>query len=345
MKAYRLMDWQTAPELQEIPVPVPGPGEALIRIGGAGACHSDLHLMNEWTPEIMPPLAGWKLPMTLGHENAGWIEEADLEGYPHLETGSPVVVSLTWSCGVCASCRLGWTNYCEVTQEAGGLGFDGGIAEYMVAPIDALVPLGNLEPWKAAPLTDAALTPYHAVKRSIPRLTPDAAVAVIGVGGLGHMAVQLLREMCASKIIAVDIDEDALELAAELGADLCLPSDAKAAGEIRKATGGLGAMVILDFVGINPTLETARQSSRMRGEIVIVGIGGGALPVQFGALPYACSVVTTYGGTTGELAEVVAMAEAGRISPHIEQFGLDQAAEVYEKLHHNEINGRAVIRP
>jgi propanol-preferring alcohol dehydrogenase len=104
-------------------------------------------------------------------------------------------------------------------------------------------------------------------------------------------------------------------------------------------------MVVLDFVGIDPTLETARQSARQRGEIVIVGIGGGALPVQFGALPYACSVVTTYGGSTGELAEVVAMGEAGRIAPHITQFGLDEAADVYEKLANHEIHGRAVIRP
>jgi propanol-preferring alcohol dehydrogenase len=345
VKAFRLIDWQTPPEMEDIPVPEPGPGQALIKIGGAGACHSDLHLMDEWTPEIMPPLAKWKLPMTLGHENAGWIESGDLEGYPYLEHGAPVVVSLTWNCGVCASCRLGWTNYCEVTQDAGGLGFDGGIAEYMLAPIEALVPLSDLEPWKAAPLTDAALTPYHAVKRSIPRLTPDATAVVIGVGGLGHMAVQLLREMCASQIIAVDLDESALKLASEIGADVCLPSDETTAGEIRKATGGLGAMVIFDFVGVNPTLETARQAARMRGEIVIVGIGGGALPVQFGALPYACSVVTTYGGSTGELAEVVAMAEAGRIAPHIEEFNLDQAAEVYHKLHNNEISGRAVIRP
>ncbi|MEJ2482788.1 MAG: NAD(P)-dependent alcohol dehydrogenase [Gemmatimonadota bacterium] len=345
MKALRLTAWQSDPEMQEIPVPEPGPGEVLIRIGGAGACHSDLHLLHEWTPEIMPPLASWKLPMTLGHENAGWIEAGDLDGYPYLEQGAPVVVSLTWNCGVCASCRVGATNYCEVTQEAGGLGFDGGMAEFMVAPIESLVPLKDLEPWMAAPLTDAALTPYHAVKRSIPRLTPDATVVVIGVGGLGHMAVQLLREMCASRIIALDIDEDALALASEVGADICLPSDEAAAEEIRKATGGLGAMVVLDFVGINPTLETARQAARQRGEIVIVGIGGGALPVQFGALPYACSVVTTYGGSTGELAEVVAMAEAGRISPHIETFGLDEAADVYERLHRNEITGRAVIRP
>jgi len=345
LKAYRLVDWQTQPEIQEVPVPEPGPGEALIRIGGAGACHSDLHLMHEWTPEIMAPLADWKLPMTLGHENAGWIEAGDVDEYPSLEIGAPVVVSLTWNCGVCAPCRVGATNYCEVTQIAGGLGVDGGMAEYMVAPIVALVPLKNLEPWKAAPLTDAALTSYHAVKRALPRLTPDATAVVIGVGGLGHMGVQLLREMCASQIIAVDVDEEALKLASEIGADICLPSDEKAAEEFRKATGGLGAMVIFDFVGINPTLETAKRAARMRGEIVIVGIGGGALSVQFGALPCGCSVATTYGGSTGELTEVVAMAEAGRIEPHVVGYGLDQANEVFEKLHHGEIKGRAVLKP
>ncbi len=345
MKAFRFKEWKKSAQLEDVPVPDPCPGEVLIKVGGAGACHSDLHIMHEFDPASLPGLDGWQLPMTLGHENAGWIEAGDLAAYPHLELGAPVVVSPTWSCGVCAPCRQGATNYCEQEHLAGGIGRDGGLAEYMVAPAQTLIPLANLEPWKAAPLTDAGLTSYHAVKRCLPLLTPDATAVVIGAGGLGHMAIQVLRELSGCQIIVADTSETALKMAGDLGAHVCLPSDGTTADEIRKATGGLGATVILDFVGIDATLALAGQSARQRSEIVLIGIGGGTFPFQFGALPYACSLVTTYGGSTGELAELVALAEADRIHPHIEEFPLDQVASVYERLHKNEISGRAVLRP
>ena len=189
MRAYVFSEWQKKAELREVPVPEPGHGEVLIKIGGAGACHSDLHIMQDWTPETFPPAGFWSPPFTLGHENAGWIESGDIPA--GLEQGSPVVVSPTWSCGVCASCRIGQTNYCDVEGLiAGGLGRDGGFADYMVAPSNCLVPLNHIEPWQAAPLTDAGLTSYHAVKRCLPKLNPDTSVVVMGVGGLGHLAIE-----------------------------------------------------------------------------------------------------------------------------------------------------------
>jgi propanol-preferring alcohol dehydrogenase len=345
MKAFRFKEWKKPAQLEDVPVPDPRSGEVLIKVGGAGACHSDLHIMHEFDPASLPGLDGWQLPITLGHENAGWIEGGDIVDHLHLDLGAPVVVSPTWSCGVCAPCRQGATNYCEQATVAGGLGRDGGMAEYMVAPAHTLVPLGNLEPWQAAPLTDAGLTSYHAIRRCLPLLTPDTTAVVIGAGGLGHLGIQILRELSGCQIIVVDTNEAALEMARELGAHICLPSDENTAAEIRKATGGLGAMVILDFVGIDATLAMAAQAARQRGEIVLIGIGGGTLSFRFGTLPYACSVVTTYGGSTGELAELLALAEAGRIQPHIEEFPLDQVATVYERLHRNDISGRAVLRP
>jgi len=344
MKAFRFSEWQKPATWEDVPIPEPGAGEVLIRIGGAGACHSDLHIMHEWTPENFAGVAHWRLPFTLGHENAGWIEGGDTRG---LDVGAPVVVSPTWSCGLCAACRSGDTNCCESAAHAvsGGLGLDGGIAEYMLAPVDALVPLRSLEPWRAAPLTDAGLTSYHAVKRSLPVLTPDATAVVIGVGGLGHMAIEFLRELSGARIIAVDVDENALAMAADRGADLVLPSDERATEEIRKATNGLGAMAILDFVGVDATLRMAAGAARKRGRVIVIGIGGGVLPFSYGALPFGCSIVSTLGGTTGELAEIVALAEAGRIAPHIERYEMQQTGEVYEKLAGNQVKGRAVLVP
>jgi propanol-preferring alcohol dehydrogenase len=316
MRAYVFSKWQTKAIMTEVPTPEPGSGEVLIKIGGAGACHSDLHIMHEWTPETFPPAALMQLPFTLGHENAGWIEGGDIP--PGMEKGTAVVVSPTWNCGTCASCLIGETNYCEVEAiSAGGLGRDGGFADYMVAPAHTLVPLNSIEPWQAAPLTDAGLTSYHAVKRCLPKLAPNTSVVVIGVGGLGHLAVEFLRELSGARIIAVDRDEKALNMAKERGADVCLKSDDSIGEAIRDATLGLGAMVVLDFVGIDSTMLLATQIVRRRGEIVVVGMGGGVLPYQNGLIPYGCSLTYTLGGSTRELIEIVALAESGRIKPHI----------------------------
>lgn len=344
MKAFRFHQWQQPGQLEDVPVPKPGPGEALIRMGGAGACHSDLHIMHEWTPEALPQLAGWSLPFTLGHENAGWIEGGETAG---MEAGAPVVISPVWGCGKCRSCRAGADNYCDYPNPAGsgGLGRNGGMAEYMVVPVSAMVPLNTLEPADAAPLTDAGLTSYHAVKQCLPILTPDTAVVVIGVGGLGHLAVEFLSALSGARIIAVDRDEKALKMAAEKGADLCLSSDETTAKQIKDATNGLGAMAVLDFVGIDATLTMAAQSLRRMGRIVMVGIGGGVFPFSYTALPQGCSLMTVLGGSTGELAEVVALAEAGKVKPHIQRFALEEVDAVYKKLQANEIAGRAVLIP
>lgn len=343
MKAFRFEQWQKTATLKDVPRPEPGPGEVLIRIGGAGACHSDLHIMHEWTPETFPQVADWPLPFTLGHENAGWIESGDHDGF---DVGAPVVISPTWSCGHCPPCRKGWTNYCDtVDLGAGGLGVDGGLAEYMVAPASTLVPLHNLEPAEAAPLTDAGLTSYHAVKRCLPILEPGTTVVVIGVGGLGHLGVAFLRELSGAQIIAVDRDPAALQMASGLGAHVCLPSDDTTVEQVKALTDGLGATVVLDFVGLDATLEIASQIVRKHGQIVLVGIGGGSLPFNFFALPAGCSIVATLGGTTSELAEIVALAEAGRVTPHIHKFPLDEVVSVYEQLEANQIKGRAVLVP
>ncbi len=192
-----------------MPVPEPGPGQVLVKVGGAGACHSDLHLM-EWPEGTM----SFGVPFTLGHENAGWVEAlgAGVEG---LAEGEAVAVYGPWGCGRCRSCRLSAENYCERQAEigafGGGLGLDGGMAEYMLVPHPRLLlPLGDLDPRDAAPLSDAALTPYHAVKRSLDLLVPGSTAVVIGVGGLGHMAVQILRALSPARIVAVDTSADKL---------------------------------------------------------------------------------------------------------------------------------------
>lgn len=344
MKALRLVAWQKEPELVDVEVPEPGPGQVRIRVGGAGACHSDLHLM-EWPAGLLP----YELPFTLGHETAGWVDKLGA-GVSGFSIGDPVAVYGPWGCGACRTCSLGKENYCEHAAEikaaGGGLGLDGGMAEYMLIPSARfLVPLRNLSPIEAAPLTDAGLTPYHAIKRSLGLLVPGSWVVVIGAGGLGHMGIQMLAAMSPANIIAVDTAADKLELASQVGAAYTVSAGEEAAPIIRGLTHGQGAEVVIDFVGADSTIGLAAKIGRKEGHITMVGLAGGALSFSFFGLPYEAALATTYWGTLPELMEVIALAEAGKIKPHSQTFGLDQAVEAYQLLKQGKVAGRAVIDP
>jgi len=220
------------------------------------------------------------------------------------------------------------------------------MAEYMLVPnARFLVPIGDLDPVQAAPLADAALTPYHAIAKSQARLSPGSTAVVIGIGGLGQMAVQLLKATTGARVIALDTDERKLASARKLGADIAMRSDPSAIDAIRKATDGVGATLVLDMVGAEATLVTGAKSLSTEGRLVIIGLATGTLPVSFFALPYGAEVATSYWGTATELMDLVALARAGKIRVDVETFALDQAPDVYTRLRNGDIRGRAVIRP
>ncbi|NUQ88184.1 MAG: NAD(P)-dependent alcohol dehydrogenase [Glycomyces artemisiae] len=344
MKALQYREIGAAPEVVEIPTPEPGPGEVLLKVTAAGVCHSDIAVM-EWPAEGFP----YALPLTLGHEGAGTVEALG-DGVTGVEVGESVAVYGPWGCGRCIKCAAGEENYCQRAQELGinppGLGSPGAIAEYLIVD-DArhLVPLGDLDPVQTVPLTDAGLTPYHAIKRSLPKLTPGSTAVVIGTGGLGHVAVQVLRAVSAARVVALDVSEDKLELARKVGAHEAFLSNEEAAGKVKELTGGVGAQAVFDFVGVGPTVATAGACAAVESDVTIVGIGGGTLPVGFGALPFEVSVKAPYWGTRDELIEVLDLARGGHVDVHVETFSLDEAPEAYERLHAGRINGRAVILP
>jgi propanol-preferring alcohol dehydrogenase len=345
MQAMQLVGWKQLPELREVPRPEAGPGQVVVRVGGSGACHSDLHLMHDFDGSVLP----WGPPFTLGHENAGWVEEVGT-GVVGLEVGEPVAVYGAWGCGRCRTCRLGLENYCDRQQEigpaGGGLGLDGGMAPWMLVPSARhLVPLDGLDPVQAAPLTDAGLTPYHAVKRSLPLLVPGATAVVIGAGGLGHMALQVLAALCPATVVAVDQRPDALALAKEVGAHHTVTSGTDAAAEIRELTRGRGADVVIDLVGVDATMALAVAVARPMGHVTVVGIGGGSHPFGFFALPYEVSLATTYWGSLPELMEVLDLARAGQLRAHVERFPLSQAGAAYDAMRDGRLQGRAVIVP
>lgn len=340
-QALRLLDPGRPPALVEVDRPVPRGGEVLVRVTAAGLCHSDLHVIDA------SPFSG---PYTLGHEVAGRVAALgpDATG---VALDEPVVVYGPWGCGECERCAAGRDNYCDRRAElswAGmGLGRDGGMADHVLVPsVRYLEPIGDLDPALAAPLTDAALTPYHAIRGCSEAFREGSTVAVIGVGGLGHVAVQLLRALTPSQVIAVDVRPEALALADRCGAHVTVLASPDAGRLVRQAAGGRGVDAVLDFAGAAATLELAARSLRPDGDLVVVGSGGGQLAVRKpGPLPPGARVSLPFWGTRAELSEVVALARAGTIHVEVERFPLIAAEEAMDRLRAGTLDGRAVLIP
>ena len=343
MRAVRFVGVGHEARIEDVPTPSAGPGQVLIKIGGAGVCHSDLHVMEEDL--------GFTPPFTLGHENAGWVFALG-DGVTGFKEGDPVVVYGPWGCGRCHACQRSMENYCENWAQmngfGGGLGLDGGMAEYMLVPSPRLlVPLSDLSPAKAAPLSDAALTPYHAIKRALPQLHAGTTVVVIGVGGLGHMAIQLLRVLTPVRIVAADVDDSKLEHAKALGADATVNNRhaAEAVERIQQITGPRGAGLVLDCIGVQPTVDLGAKLLGRNSVWTIVGLGGGRHEFRHGSTPYGTSMSIPYWGSRAELIEVIAMARNGRIHAETTEFPLTDAVDVYARLKAGRIAGRAVLVP
>lgn len=343
MRALRLTEWESEPVVSEVPVPEPQGAQVLVEVAAAGLCRTDLHIMSSASGAYP-----YTLPFTLGHESAGRVAALGPEA-SGVEVGDPVVVYARWGCGTCWQCANGRDNACVRTGEGphgAGLGRDGGLAEYLLVPSARyLVPAPGLDPVRAAPLADAALTSYHAVKLSQAQLQADSTVVAIGVGGLGHMAVQVLKAITPARIVAIDVRDAALEMARAAGADVTLSAEGLSAEDIRAETDANGASVVLDFVGSATTLTLAAGSVAQGGDVTFIGRGGGELRVAPGLIPYETTVRMPTWGTVAELAEVVALATAGKIHTEAQIYELDDAVSAYGKLRQGEVLGRAVVLP
>jgi len=344
MLAYRLLKAQTQPEFQEVPEPHAGPGQVVVKVGGSGLCHTDFTVIGReqsyWKDD--PP------PFTLGHEIAGWVEEigAGVKGF---KIGEAVAVNPSWaSCGRCHMCRSGEENHClyQKAIRAPGVGYDGGHAPYVLVPeARFLVPIGDLDPIDAAPLTDAGLTTYSAIKSSLSGIWAGSTAVVIGVGGLGLYAVQFLRQLTGARVVAVDSHEGRLKLAREYGADDVVISGPHAAEQIRELSGGIGAAFVLDCVGVNATLAEGVAALSWRGRLVMVGAGGGSIPFDFFKMPPGAQFVTSLNGGGVALKEVIDMAALGRIKSLEDRYPLSAVKQAYEDFEHGHLTGRAVVIP
>ena len=344
MKALQYRTIGSPPEVVEVDTPEPGPGQIRLRVTAAGVCHSDAFIMGLTAEQYI-----YGLPLTLGHEGAGIVDKLG-EGVTGLKVGDSVAVYGPWGCGRCYACAQGKENYCENAAAEGiappGLGAPGSMAEYMLVDnARHVVPLGDLDPVANVSLTDAGLTPYHAIKGSLGKLVPGSTAVVIGAGGLGHVAIQILRALTAATVIALDVNDEKLALAREVGAHHVMASDDAAASTIRSLTGGKGADAVFDFVVVQPTIDLGQAVIRVDGDHVLVGVGGGRANAGVLATPYDASVRSPYWGSRSELFEVLELARSGAIHVETEVFSLDDAPRAYERLHEGTLRGRAVIVP
>ena len=341
MKAIRVHSYGQPPRLDDVPEPQPtGPEDVIVRIGGAGLCRTDLHIIDGWFADVIPS----DLPVVLGHENAGWVHAVG-PAVEHLAVGDPVICHPNLTCGVCRACRAGDDMRCARGPNLPGLMGAGGMAELFKTTARAVVKLpAGAEPGQVAALADAGLTAYHAVKKAVPALGPGSSAVAVGAGGLGHIGIQCLKAMTPALVIAVDTSEDALKLALHCGADHAVTADGHQAEHVRDLT-STGADAVFDFVGEDSTIADSVAMLRPGGTYYLVGYGG---TVTLPTLQLVLGEITVAGnliGTNPDLADLVTLASQGKVTLHSASYPLDAAHDAIDDLRHGRISGRAILIP
>ncbi len=341
MKAVRLHKFHTTPVVDEVPEPViAGPFDVIVRIGGAGVCRTDLHIIDgQWDAAMGTPL-----PYILGHENAGWVHEVG-SAVTNVAVGDTVILHPTPTCGLCRACRAGDDMHC-VASTFPGLSTDGGMAEYLLTSARACVKLDpETQPRDVAALADAGITAYHAVRKAIPLLYPGTTCVVIGAGGLGHIGIQCLAALTATRIVVVDRNPDALKLASELGADVTVAGDGGHVDAVRELTDGAGAEVVLDFVAEQGAEMDGWNMTRPGGSYFVIGYGGTLQIPTLDIISTERNIIGNIVGTYNDLAELMALAQAGQVTLHTRTYPLEAAPDALADLDAGRVRGRAILVP
>ncbi|MBV9094918.1 MAG: NAD(P)-dependent alcohol dehydrogenase [Streptosporangiaceae bacterium] len=341
MKAVRLHEFHQPPVIDDVPEPtIGGPLDVIVKIGGAGVCRTDLHIMEgQWDERMHTPL-----PYTLGHENAGWVHEVG-SGVTSLQPGDTVILHPLVTEGLCHACRAGDDMHCE-NSAFPGLSRDGGMAEYLLTSARACVKLNpETRPADVAALADAGITAYHAVRKAIPLLYPGTTCVVIGAGGLGHIGIQCLATLTATRIIVIDANPDALKLAEQLGAQHTVVADGRQRDAVAELTKGKGAPVVLDFVAEQGAEADGWAMTGEAGSYFVIGYGGTLHIPALDVISTERNVVGNIVGTYNELAELMVLAQAGKVTLHTRTYPLDAAADALADLDAGRVRGRAILVP
>jgi len=341
MRAVRLHGYHQQPVIEEVPEPaVKGPLDVVVKIGGAGVCRTDLHIIEGQWAEAM----GVALPYTIGHENAGWVYEVG-SAVTNLAVGDTVILHPTPTCGLCRACRAGQDMHCGDSAFP-GLDSDGGMAEYLLTSARACVKLDpSTQPEDVAALADAGITAYHAVRKAIPLLYPGTTCALIGAGGLGHIGIQCLSALTATNIVVVDRNPDALKLAEQLGAHHTVVADGGQVDAVKDLTDGGGADVVLDFVAEQGAENDGFAMTRPGGSYFVIGYGGTLTIPTLDVISTERNIIGNIVGTYNELAELMVLAQAGKVTLHTKTYPLDAAQEALHDLDAGRVRGRAILVP
>ena len=341
MKAVQLAQYDRMPKLVGVPEPkATGPLDVVVRVGGAGVCRTDLHIIEgQWQGK-----SGVTLPYILGHENAGWVHEVG-GAVRNVEVGDKVILHPIATCGFCRACRDGDDVHCSDSAFP-GIDGDGGYAELVKTNARAVVRLDeSLEPADVAALADAGLTAYHAVRKAARTLRPGAKAVVIGAGGLGHIGVQVLSALTAAEIIVVDRSDDALALSERLGADRVVRADGSQVDAVLELTGGNGAEAVIDFVGEGGALEDGVAMLRRAGDYYVVGYGGVLRVPTIDIVSTEINFIGNLVGSYNDLAELMVLAATDRVRLHTTTYPLSEFAQALDDLDHGRVQGRAILVP
>jgi NAD+-dependent secondary alcohol dehydrogenase Adh1 len=341
MKAVQVTRYGSPPELVDVPEPeITDPFDVIVRVGAAGVCRTDLHVIEgQWEQK-----SGVKLPYTIGHENAGWVQEVGA-AVKHVAVGDKVILHPLATCGLCRACRDGDDVHCA-NSAFPGIDSDGGYAELLRTSARSVITLDDpLEPVDVAALADAGLTAYHAVRKAARRIRPGERVVVIGAGGLGHIGIQVLNALTSAEVIVVDRSADALALASDLGVDHVVQADGSQVETVLGLTGGDGAEVILDFVGEGGAIEDGVAMLRRAGDYYVIGYGGVLSIPTIDIISTEINFIGNLVGSYNDLAELMVLAARGKVALHTVTYPLDQYARALDDLDHGRVRGRAILVP
>ena len=321
--------------IDEMPIPTPGPGEVLVKIVATGVCHTDLHAADgDWPVKPAPPF----IP---GHEGAG-IVAALGPGVVSLKEGDPVGVAwLHDACGACEYCMTGWETLCE-KQHNSGYSVNGTFADYAIGSAAYVARLPQRPDFaKLAPILCAGVTTYKGIKET--EAKPGEWIAISGIGGLGHVAIQYAKAM-GLYVAALDITDDKLALAHNLGADITVNAKSPdAVTQVVKATSG-GAHGVLVTAVSSPAFSQALHMTRRRGTVSLVGLPPGEFPTPiFEVVLKRISIRGSIVGTRKDLAEAIAFAADGKVRSHIHEGRLEDINNIFSDLKAGTVDGRMVM--
>lgn len=341
MKAVQVVGYHSKLQLVDVPEPeVHSPLDVIVKIGGAGVCRTDLHILEgQWEEKTRV-----ELPYTIGHENAGWVHAVG-EAVTNVKVGDKVILHPLITCGLCRACRFGDDVHCENSQFP-GIDTHGGYADYLRTTARSVVRIDDaLEPADVAALADAGLTAYHAAAKAARATRPGDTCVMIGAGGLGHIGIQVMKAISGATLVVVDRNKAAVDLAVEIGADYGIVADGTHVEQVLELTNGNGAEAVVDFVGEGGATAEGIAMLRRAGNYYVVGYGENINVPTIDVISTEINFIGNLVGSYNDLQELMVLAAQGKVTLHTTKYPLAEFQTAIDDLEAGTVRGRAILVP